>query len=521
MHAKKILIPLSLLLLVYSALLAALSMPGFPNDMHRGGKFPYLAERPLGEDAYYMLTVSWNMASGEGIVYNHNSPVTGIQPLSTVVYAIVAKATQTLAGDRWLFLRLIIFLESLLLLFFGHFVGKISSTLSPQDEKNKAYSFAFLIAVFNFSLFRLFTYGLETSIYLLLTSICILYSISTFRSSKNGLKEAVSFGILGGLTIWARIDFGIVFFVFLFITFLRNKVKLTNAVIAGTSSLITVSPWFFYVRAVSGEWMPSSGPAQSGIVTISNGYDRITGLSHSLLDHLTPWFYFEVEHIALTWTALVSLLFLTLVLFYKKSPLKLFRNFFYSNPILISWIVSILSLTIIYLIFFRATHFYTRYSAPLVIPILTIMAMCLAHNATKKTIIFEFTFISALLLLFAGWSYLSFHSGRIGVSFPVTAGYVQAHASDKKVGAFQSGVIGFFNPNVVNLDGKVNQQALKHFQNGTIQKYIDLEQIDILIDWPQIIHQEINDPEWLNENWEPCTPPVPDDVQNTLCLQRK
>ena len=63
--------------------------------------FPFLADKPVGEDAYYMLTVAWNIADGQGIVYNYDHSTTGIQPLSTFVYAGLAwmvKASAATSG---------------------------------------------------------------------------------------------------------------------------------------------------------------------------------------------------------------------------------------------------------------------------------------------------------------------------------------------------------------------------------------------------------------------------------------
>ncbi len=520
MRSKNLLIPLIILFLLYSVFLVTSSLSGFPEDMHDGQTSPYLAEKPIGEDAYYMLTVSWNMASGRGIVYNYDTPVTGVQPLSTIIYALIAKFVLLLGGDKWLFLRAIILITSIFLLFFGHIVGLISSNISSPNLRGDAYALGFLGIVFNFSMFRLFTYGLETGIYLVLFALCILYSLNILQAKESNLKEMFLFGILGGLTMWARIDFGVVFFIFLFISVAQRNLKVFDAFIAGAISILTISPWFVYVFSVSGEWMPSSGSVQSGLITVQNMRGRIFRLGIAILDHLTPWFHFEVNHIVLRWIAFISFLVFLIVIVHKGSVFNLLKTNLRNNTIFLNWFCSITILTAIYLLFFRSRHFYTRYSAPLIIPIIIIMAIVIAERVNKSKI-FKMTLISVLVMFFGGWAYLSLHTGRIGISFPVTAGFIQTELPTVKVGAFQSGVVGFFNPNVVNLDGKVNQQAWFYREKGIIHQYIDAEQINILIGWPGVIYREIKAPDWLETNWEQCFVPVPDDIQNTMCLRRK
>jgi len=508
---------ISFFYIAYIVLLVSFSLKGFPQNMNDGHFLPYLSERPIGEDAYYMLTIAWNVGSGYGPVYNYDTPATGVQPLATMQYAMLAWFVQKIGGGIWLFLRFILLLKGLELLLFGHIIGKIAHRLAPLHIKNDAYFFGLLGVVYNFSLFRLFTYGLETGIYLILFASCVLYSFMFFRE-KPSLKMAITFGILGGLTIWARIDFGIVFFSFLgLITIMRN-LKLPLSIIAGIFAIATSSPWFLYVFSVSNRWIPSSGPAQSGIITLQNAFSRISEMGVAILEHLTPWFYFEVRYEMLTSISFFSLIVFVSFLMTKKKAMKTYQ--IKNNTPIIIWLIAISILIIIYITMFRATHFYMRYSSPLVIPVVVAMAILISKRVAESKILF-FTITTIFVVSFLGWAYLSLHTGRIGVSFPVTAGFIQEYYSGKKVGAFQSGVIGFFNPNVINLDGKVNQTALDYTAQDKIHEYIDNEQIDILIDWQGIIYSEIKDTQWLKQHWEKCAFQVADDIQQTLCLQRK
>jgi len=45
-------------------------------------------------------------------------------------------------------------------------------------------------------------------------------------------------------------------------------------------------------------------------------------------------------------------------------------------------------------------------------------------------------------------------------------------------------VVGYFNQNVINLDGKIDSMALRSLKSGGVFSYIDAQKIDVLVDWP-------------------------------------
>src|SRR3712207_9582902 len=51
-----------------------------------------------------------------------------------------------------------------------------------------------------------------------------------------------------------------------------------------------------------------------------------------------------------------------------------------------------------------------------------------------------------------------------------------------RVGAFESGTLGYFHDDTVNLDGKVNRGALRAARSGTSPDYVDRMRIDVLVD---------------------------------------
>ena len=48
----------------YACLLATFARSGFPPGLAAQGWLPWLADKPVGEDGFYLLTVAWHIASG-------------------------------------------------------------------------------------------------------------------------------------------------------------------------------------------------------------------------------------------------------------------------------------------------------------------------------------------------------------------------------------------------------------------------------------------------------------------------
>ncbi len=513
MRAVRILIPLIIVYVVYSFGLTAMSHVGFPKDMQSGLPVPYLADKPVGEDGFYMLSVAWNISSGRGVVYNNNLPTTGIQPLSTAIFALLAWIVQSLGGDKWNFIRVILAFGSVNLLLFGHIVGAIVRKLTDPKVQNLGYALGFIGVVFNFTLFRLFTYGLETGIYLTLFAITILY---TLLFPLKGIREAIVLGTLVGLTAWARIDFGVVFLIFLCISVLRRQLKMFWVVLTGTIATLFISPWFLYTFHVTGNWIPSSGAAQATLITMQSAPSRLWIMGKAVLTHMTPWCYSVSGWIFIV-AASVSFMVLVAFVFHVRGISIFLLSRLKQHPLFTNWFIGTAVLTLIYPVFFWASHFYVRYSAPIVVPLTVIMAMTVCERIRSMSKTVWLVVLSTLPVCFFTWAFLSLHTGRIGNNHSVTAGFIQNYFDSVKVGAFQSGVIGYFNSNVINLDGKVNQSALDYVKDGRLSDYIDSENIVVIVDWPGYIKSLPAD--WLTTNWNICGEQIPNNC--SICLQRK
>jgi len=503
--------------LIYGFLLVFYSNDGFPKGMHEDVYFPYLNDKPLGEDGYYIFTVAWNFAEGKGLTYNFDLPTTGIQPLITLILAGIASIVRSFGGDKWVFVRFILLFEIISFLIYAILIScitnKIFKLLGTQKQRLTIISVCTII--FNYGLFRIFTYGLETSIVLILYSYLIYFSFSI--NLNDNYFHAFLFGLLAGCTILARIDFVIVLSIFCFISIIRKQTTYKWILISTSCSLLVVLPWFMYILRITGGLIPSSGISQFKLITFPEFFDRLWNLARALVRHLIPWIYSRPCNF-LSLLAMVFFVVVTTILVKKPRIYKQLKSFFVKDDLFLNWTIGIFSIVIIYPILFRSTHFFTRYISPVTLiyfPLLTILLYTISDKLRLWVII---TGQVIQLLIFLGWAFFSLHTGSITNTQPIVAGYINHEfPQDIKIGSFQSGVVGYFNENVVNLDGKIDHRVNLYLETNTMDKFIDLEGIDVIIDWQDIIFKYLPS-QYLEENWELCPNPIPDN--RSLCLIR-
>ncbi len=510
------------LILAYGLCLAAFSRTGFPRAIKTGSPFPYFADKPVGEDAYYMLSVARNISRGKGIVYNGGKRTTGIQPLATFLYAGLFWIAEKAGADEWDFVRLVLVFGVVLHVLLAHATGLVSRSLARGDPsaRSRAYGLGFVFALLNFTLFRISAYGLETALYLVLVSLSVLATFGVADRPRIRWRRAALLGALFGVTALARIDFLVVAAVFLGIAVIRHKIDLARAALVGGITFLFVSPWLYWIKLTSGSWLPSSGQAQSILMPSKSLLARLIAMAEALGDHLTPWAFeaYRPSLIILGAASFAVAVFWLLRINREKSGLRLSASLG-RFPFGFEWAMSLAVLVLVYASFFWARHFYGRYSAPVLVLYLPILANLFAERLERSRRLMEYGLMAGMVVVFAATSAMSLHTGAVGNTLAINPGFVRdTFPQSARIGAFQSGVLGFFQENVSNLDGKIDGVALRHLLAGTMARYLDEERIDVLIDWPSYIFPNI-DREYLEEKWTPYPEKVPGD--ESVCFVRK
>jgi hypothetical protein len=244
------------------------------------------------------------------------------------------------------------------------------------------------------------------------------------------------------------------------------------------------------VHAVTGKWTPSSAGAQAGWITADvAGLDRLRWMAKGVSFNLSPWLTSWDLDLQLRWALVALLIFLSLTVLparaaFKAGAVVTDRR---ATRQLVGWLVCIATLIPVYLVAFWAKHFYGRYTAPLLVVTIPMLAV-LATFAGQRFKRLPMVVLGLSPAFFAGLAVVQLHSGHMTLDFPINAGFVSKQISnERRVGAFQSGVLGFFNQDVVNLDGKIDPQALDSIRQGVIHAYIDSQGVDFLVDWPEVL----------------------------------
>ena len=249
----------SSLLLSYGIFLSCFSVADFPSSL-KIGFLPYLSDKPVGEDGFYMLDVAWNIANNKGISYS-GSPTTGIQPLATFIYSILSWLNINFLGsNKWLLVRHIIFLGTITHIIFSYLIGCICSVLYKNKNEVLIFRISSTLALFSFGIYRLATYGLETGIYLLgFASFILFLLINLNKKVKLSKKQVFYLGSLSGLLILTRIDFIVILICIIPILFIQKLLSIKESILISLIAFSISSPWFYYVKEITGKYIPSSG----------------------------------------------------------------------------------------------------------------------------------------------------------------------------------------------------------------------------------------------------------------------
>jgi hypothetical protein len=504
----------SIFLLAYACLLAAKSVAGFPTSHITHTRWPWLGDKPVGEDGFYMLTVADNLATTHRLVYNYDMPATGIQPLATLLFAGIAVIVHHLGGDRWMLIRVIIVFGAILLVFFSWMMAFLAASLAPESRRQLVFGLAFFLILFDFTAFRLFTFGLETGVYLCSLAICMLIWRRLVAAPHARWFDILSLGIAAGIAGLSRIDFGLLFAVLLCFFLIKRIASLLQVLTAGLIALVIVSPWFAFVHKVTGDWLPTSGKAESRLFT-SHDSDRITSVLISSVAHVVPWSFASAGLRLTTGIGFASLAVLAFFFLRARETRITMHSSIEFRATFLPWLMGIAAVAFIYIAFFWSTHFFPRYLSPLLILSIPLLALVLAEQSFVQRN--PATVCAVFVFFFCAWDVASLHNGHVANSNLIAAGYIHGTYPDTRIGTFQSGVIGYFDPNVENLDGKLNQGALRAAQTHQLPAFIDSENINVLVDWPGYIESLPGD--YLSRDWQTCPQAMP--VPESICLIRR
>ncbi len=462
-----------------------------------------IAVRPYQEDAFYAFDCAKHLAQGEGFSVDGVHPTNGVQPLIVILYSTCFY----LAGsDKWLGVRFTFILLAIIESLCVFLVYQVINQLKKKDVKygiDPALVGAFVWAMVLSNL--IFNgVGLETGLYAMMILLSIYQYSRVICLEKEDKKLHIGnwflLGAVLGLTVLSRIDGiflvgGVVGVDFLFRKEDSFVKRISPVLIVGVVAILVSSPWWIYNYRVFGSLMPISGQSES----IGNFISLNVEYTITQLANIIPvLFYIPIHYPASGLVIGLSILALLTVIFvikYYHIVAQLKKS--YEIKPLYALVFSSIFLIVYYTFFFAAPHFIARYFHPIRIAAMLFGMLLIPRiyeywksKDRKSPLTYFITAYLGVAIVFniAHYAY--------NFTFPETSylywtGVWAQHHQEYKIGMTSSGTAGFMSGNVVNLDGKVNVEALRARHNNAISKYVLASGINVLTSLDHDIVKEV------------------------------
>lgn len=448
------------------------------------------------EDGYLTLTIARSIGSGLGMTVSDGTVATnGTQPLATSLYAIgfflgggsrefgvgFALGLQVLFGALtcWLLYRTVL------------------EVLADDPRRHAVATVSSLVWYLNPVLIPHTQNCLETGLYLLLSLLVwkTWHRGLSSRDGQFGLRGAVRLGLLMGLCAWGRVD--AVFLMFGLgvaqltwgLSAKRYRVTIVELSVMAALAAASIFPWLLSGKLRFGYWVPVSGVAEGSSAHFGGNLPLLPAKLFEYIVGLVGVPSALEEH------PVAALSFAVLVAGWIALAIAVLRSARRSTRYLALAVgIQALGLSVYYGMFFGASHFLSRYVAPLslfTIPMSTFLVIAAWQRLTEaKQDVFArlarpvgaLAGVGVLLLLLGQYAR---HARRAvpHMHWQVIE-WVDAHVpEDVWVGAIQTGTLGFFHDRTLNLDGKVDVRALHAALANRTPAYIADSKLDAIVDW--------------------------------------
>lgn len=459
---------------------------------------------PFNEDSFFYFYAAKSIRDGQFWVDSSGQFINGFQPLFALLLVPVFGLLNLLnVNDLYVALRVVYAVQGIelagLLVIFGRLVKKLSEPFWISTNHLLKVVPSILGIIWFAASKRLVDYsinGLETGL-VVLSYLLIIHNMLP----NTALGSGYYFPVLLGLAILVRIDilpFALV------ALFLKQRIEWQNLkrVFTNFAIMMLVCGWWFGLNFfITGTPVPSSGLAYQrnvfnidahanfqmvlNTITTSTPVSRILNLILLRSDITSLWIRSSVALV-------LFVLYLVIpIIAQKKINMVGLRPYL---PALFSSLIYLGSLLVFYVFFWGALWYIPRYLAPLTV-ILNI-AEVLFYLWILKYLLASYKLYKVGVLFGAGIFVVFFTVFlRDLVNYyyfapePITT-YVDHYSliadlpSDARIGSFQSGVLMYFRPTVINLDGKMNSAAVNAFRAGSLYDYILDKEIEYIVEWP-------------------------------------
>lgn len=441
------------------------------------------------EDGYLMLTIARNLGMGLGMsTAGGTLPTNGTQPLSTLVWAL---CFAVVGGDKRLGVLLVLILSVLVAAAAGYLVYRVGRLILPGpagETVSRVAAALWFVAPVGV---KHSMNCLESGLYVLLVLATVLAFLHFWNTRPSwNWPCCLVLGFLLGLVFWARND-GVFFVLAVCLVRLLAggraawPARLREVLIFGACSVLVAGPWLVLNQLRFGHIMPISGQAESMEAAFAS---NLRLLPAALAEYILVVVQIPAgleTHPAVLAFGLLLLGALIVWLYRRRADLTPLAR-------LTVAVVAIygLCLCTFYGFWFGAGHFVSRYLYPLS-PFLALAAVGLvaAQTATAPAALLRrmpSAALAAALILSVGLNARIYRQGHKHRHFQVVEWVDRNVGPETWVGAIQSGTLGYFHDHTINLDGKVNPEALAARKRGAVLEYVVQSDIQVLADWSGI-----------------------------------
>lgn len=456
---------------------------------------PALSQFFMTEDGYLMLTIARNMAIGLGMSVSEGTIYTnGVQPLATFLLTVPYLITGGGKVEGLVGVHLILVAISVTGIFSVRALARLF--LRPLDPSPLwPWFVAALWYVGPLLLFHTMN-GLETGLYTVaLTLTLVLFGHVLAREEEGGLASRMFLGAACGITFLARNDGAFlvssIFAVWgLHGLFVRRQslLKVVTDLLPPTLlCLLLAAPWLINNYVNFGSVVPISGTAQA----MSGGFARNADMLPAILfEYFFPMLPVPSALQAQPAFILVAIPVILVILFFFF--IGVWQRDGQAKYVAATYGLFALAICAYYGFFFGAGWFLSRYLAPLA-PLLTTAMVYVLIDLGQRLLPIRFEY----LLRFMGLTGIALSVALLGRAitpgvreqghFQVVEWVTENVAEESWVGAVQTGTLGYWHDRTINLDGKVNFEALQALiEEGNVLNYVLKSPIDFIVDWSGI-----------------------------------
>jgi hypothetical protein len=459
-----------------------------------------LPHRPFEEDTFFHMGVARNLAMGKGITIDGHTPTSGAQP-GNLLYAVA----HVLGGfDKYRALRWARAIDVIASLLAAYLIFRLTRLIFASLGPDQAIALAWLSStlwVVSFQVFRTNLNGYET----VFSASAMIGATELYLWRWRGTRPLLLYdcllGIVLGVTILCRVDMGLLAvcfaLVFLFLSRERLSQRILSVVVWSLGAGLLTAPWWIYVYRLDGTFMPISGKASAFQMTI-HGYWHSAWMTllHTcraileipLISVYTPYSFGESTAIIAVWLLLYAAVALVVARqtrlrrAWPRIDLKPFTALVAFGVVLMSY----------YILAQGSWWFMRRYVHSIraaFYPWSGFVLVVLCHGIARKlngrwSSLFFIKCSLGLLTFVSAIQWLVTYNETKSNAFVPSVSYLQEHFAGRKIGAFQSGTLGYFLDRVVNLDGKNNVAAFRAVKDHQVIHYMLEENIEVVSDWP-------------------------------------